>query len=153
MCDSWKNSFDEFRKWALENGYNENADLSIDRIDNDGDYSPQNCRFTTAQEQALNRENSLLLEYQGRTYTPYGLSKEFGMSQAFVLKRVRNGVEPDAIVEEWNKCEKTPSYLMTLSEAAKKYGKTEGHIRRMLRDGKLKGERINWKWYVDKNQS
>lgn len=53
VCAEWKSSFEAFRSWALENGYQ--LGLSIDRIDNDGNYEPSNCRWITAKEQASNR--------------------------------------------------------------------------------------------------
>lgn len=53
MCDDWRNSFDSFYTWSMDNGYKEG--LQIDRINTDGNYEPSNCRFVTAKENCNNR--------------------------------------------------------------------------------------------------
>ena len=48
VCDEWENDFQAFYNWAMSNGYRD--DLTIDRIDNDGDYEPSNCQWITQAE-------------------------------------------------------------------------------------------------------
>ena len=67
VCKSWSDSFDVFAEWALSNGYSE--DLSIERIDTNGDYCPSNCRWIPLSEQAENRRCCHYVIYQGAKYT------------------------------------------------------------------------------------
>lgn len=55
ICDEWKNDVKSFYDWSILNGYEENKSLSIDRIDNDGNYCPENCRWVTQTIQNRNR--------------------------------------------------------------------------------------------------
>lgn len=58
ICEEW-NAYEEFFKWASANGYSDN--LELDRIDNDGNYSPDNCRWVTHKENSMNRRSTVYL--------------------------------------------------------------------------------------------
>lgn len=72
------NGFINFYKWSTKNGYKE--DLSIDRINNNGNYTPKNCRWITMKEQANNKRNNLVIEYKGVKKTLKEWSEELNMS-------------------------------------------------------------------------
>lgn len=67
MCDEWKNNFLSFKDWAMTNGYKE--DLTIDRIDVNGNYEPDNCRWITNKEQQSNKRNNVIVEYNNEKMT------------------------------------------------------------------------------------
>lgn len=64
VCNEWAN-FTAFYEWAMQNGYQ--PGLSIDRIDNDGNYCPENCRWVTSKDQALNRSSNSYITFNGET--------------------------------------------------------------------------------------
>lgn len=67
VCDEWKNDFMNFYNWSIQNGYNET--LTLDRINNDGNYEPNNCRWTTMKEQSNNTRFNRYITYNGVTKT------------------------------------------------------------------------------------
>lgn len=67
MCQEWLDDFMNFYNWAMANGYQDG--LTIERIDVNGDYCPENCKWITLEEQALNKTNTRYLTYNGETKT------------------------------------------------------------------------------------
>lgn len=67
VCNEWLESFTEFHKWAMSNGYADG--LTIDRKDVNGNYEPNNCRWATMKEQSNNTRNNHKIEYNGETHT------------------------------------------------------------------------------------
>lgn len=67
ICDEWRHNFMAFYNWALANGYSDN--LSIDRIDNNGNYCPENCRWANDRQQANNKSNNIIVTNNGVTHT------------------------------------------------------------------------------------
>ena len=65
-CKEW-DRFENFKEWALSHGYRE--DLTLDRIDNNGNYEPNNCRWITRAEQNLNTRQNHFITYRGETHT------------------------------------------------------------------------------------
>jgi len=63
MCDEWQSSFDHFADWALSNGYEDG--LSIERIDVNGNYCPENCKWIPLREQAFNKRDTIWIHYHG----------------------------------------------------------------------------------------
>lgn len=67
VCDEWKDNFVNFYTWAMSNGYTD--ELTIDRIDVNGNYEPNNCKWATQIEQARNKRNNVYITYNGETHT------------------------------------------------------------------------------------
>lgn len=84
-CEKW-NSFENFQKWALSNGYRE--DLTLDRIDNDGNYEPSNCRWATLKMQGNNKRNNKILKYKGKELTMSQWSDYLGIPYTVIRDRI-----------------------------------------------------------------
>ena len=96
ICDEWLLSFENFFDWAINNGYNEN--LTIDRIDSEKEYSPDNCKWSTKKEQAYNRSISVKLTLNGRTMYMTEWAEELGIDKKTLSWRYRNGWSDEEIL-------------------------------------------------------
>ena len=91
VCDEWTGNggFENFYEWAMNNGYSD--ELSLDRINVNGNYEPSNCRWITMKEQQSNRSDNVFVEYMGETKTLKQWCNELGLSYGMVKARRRNG--------------------------------------------------------------
>lgn len=88
VCDEWRSSYETFRDWALANGYRKG--LTLDRIDVNGNYCPENCRWATRKEQARNRRSNVF--YKGKCIAEW--CEILGIDPRTVNRRVRAGGWP-----------------------------------------------------------
>lgn len=89
ICEAWLNDFRAFYDWAMANGYR--RDLSIDRIDVNGNYCPENCRWATAKEQANNTTRNHYITYKGEINTAKQWSEKLNMTYATFQHRIQRG--------------------------------------------------------------
>lgn len=85
VCEEWKNDSEAFYRWAWASGYNET--LTLDRIDVNGDYCPENCRWSTWKEQANNRQNTIRAEINGEIHTLTEWADMYGLTHRIVWER------------------------------------------------------------------
>lgn len=102
VCKEWDDNYKAFRDWSLANGYEDG--LSIDRINNDGDYEPSNCRWTTAYEQAWNKGNNLVFHYKGVQLQTRDIVTMTGLRYKTVWSRHKAGWTDDEIIETPPNC-------------------------------------------------
>lgn len=91
MCEEWKNDYSSFREWALNHGYDINAlrgECTIDRIDNDKGYYPDNCRWTDQKTQMSNVSYNHYETYNGETHTIAEWARKYNMPYSKLFQRV-----------------------------------------------------------------
>lgn len=89
ICEEWLADFQSFYDWAVSNGYSD--DLTIDRINNNGNYEPSNCRWATNTEQGENRRTSVILTYNGESHCINEWARITGIPAHVIAKRIKKG--------------------------------------------------------------
>lgn len=93
VCDEWRSDYTAFRNWALLTGYQEG--LTIDRIDNNGNYCPENCRWVTSVAQANNRRSNIMVTFNGETHNLKQWSDILGIRYGKLHQRFAAGWTPE----------------------------------------------------------
>lgn len=89
VCDEWLNDFQAFYNWSIVNGYKDS--LTIDRINNDGNYEPNNCRWVDMKQQARNKRNNRNYTIDGITHCLMDWCKIYSIKYSMVNKRIHRG--------------------------------------------------------------
>lgn len=97
VCDEWRDSFESFRDWAMGNGYSDS--LTIDRIDVDGNYTPENCKWSTYLEQANNTRKTRFFIVDGEKLTVTDISQKYGISRGTINSRLNNNWDIEKIIK------------------------------------------------------
>lgn len=88
LYEPW-HRFEPFMEWALANGYDDT--LCIERVDNEGPYSPENCRWATRQEQDRNKRSNVWIDYNGERICQADLAERLGVHYSTIYYRIKTG--------------------------------------------------------------
>ena len=97
VCKEWE-TYENFQSWAIENGYSDN--LTIDRIDTEGDYEPLNCRWVTLAEQQRNKSNCCYVTINGVKKTLSEFAKEIGVSRETLRYRIEKNMPESKLLSK-----------------------------------------------------
>lgn len=95
VCEEW-NNFEHFKDWALSNGYSE--ELTIDRIDYNGNYEPNNCRWATIKEQMNNKSDNIVIKCDGESHTLMEWHEITGIAYGTLKGRYKRGWSAEQIM-------------------------------------------------------
>lgn len=109
VCEEWLNDFQAFKQWALASGYVRG--LTLDRIDNDGDYCPENCRWVTHKVQNNNTRRNVLVEIDGVTKTLTEWAESSGIKTMTLKRRMELGWNGRDLLKPVNKKNSHPDAI------------------------------------------
>lgn len=89
VCSLWDNSFESFYEWAMSNGYSD--DLTLDRIDVNGSYCPENCRWADLNTQSRNRTDNVWITHNGKTMILQDWANFYSTDRRTVSARLKKG--------------------------------------------------------------
>src|SRR5690606_30613959 len=98
VCDEWKDSFFNFYQWAIQNGYAEH--LTLDRIDPEGDYCPENCRWVTIEEQNNNKSNTIFITIGNERLTAKQVSEKYGINYHTLYYRIKHNWPVERLLQK-----------------------------------------------------
>ena len=133
------------------NGYKKG--LTIDRIDYDGNYCPENCRWITNSDQQYNKSTVPLYPYNGEMLSTGQFQKMLGIPyRGYARYRIKQGMTLQQIANEWEESKSIDQKLQTLNEYANKNGITRASALCRIKTGKLNTIKIKGHYYVQRKE-
>lgn len=156
VCDKWlgEHGFENFVKDMGERpkGY------SIDRIDVNGDYCPENCKWSSAEEQSRNRRNNVKVVVEGDVLTPLDISKKVGINEETIRSRIRHGKIGENLLSPLGngspravRCVETGEEFKSLAEASRAKGVHKNSLWSVLRGPSKTAGGLHWE-YVENEE-
>lgn len=156
VCEDWNNSFQSFYDWAIQAGYDERLSgkkQTIDRINVNKGYSPDNCRWISPKEQGRNKENTVYLIDDGKKITAIEFCEKYNIVDTkYVRRKIKKGQTAEEILFDWNILNNKLDEYYTTNEAAKYYNVSAQSVRKWYWSGKLKGIVSGQRLYIPKGQ-
>lgn len=157
VCEEWlgKNGFINFYNWAIRNGYDSNKkgyEQSLDRINVDGNYEPNNCRWANQQQQMRNYSKTKYIKCKNEILTLCDFCDKYNVSRYFARRRIEKNQDAETIIRDWNMLHNTPDNYMDVKQCAKFYNTSKETIMNWIRKNKIKAEKYGQKWYIPKGQ-
>lgn len=156
VCEEW-NDYQNFYNWSINNGYKD--ELTIDRINVNGNYEPSNCKWATKIEQENNRRNNRYSTYKGERITISDFERVTGITRTYIVTRLNSGKTFDEIEIEYknimSKCKVPSEYSsISISESLNdRHGDILSKIRRMLRKNEIKEDEVHETMYITKSNT
>lgn len=130
VCDEWS----DFITFFSDMGLRPSKIHQIDRIDNNGDYCPENCRWVTQKENLNNKRNNHMVEYDGKRFTVSEVASSLGLSHSLVTYRARKGLPIDGEIRRERKYD-VFGEMLTLNEASNRLGISVGTLQSRVQRG------------------
>lgn len=152
ICPEWlgENGFVNFNGWAKTHGYSD--DLTIDRIDVNGNYEPDNCRWVSQFEQAQNKTVSVYIDDGSQKITVKRFNHLHGITtHMFTYNRLKSGMTAEQILHEWDIMHN--DNYMTQVQAAEYYDVNRTTIQSWCKNNKIEYIKIGTRVYIPKGQA
>lgn len=149
VCTEW-HEFETFAKWALNNGYTK--ELTIDRMDNDGSYCPENCKWSTKIEQENNKRSNRKVTINGETKNLCQWCELYGIKEVSVYSRMRYGWDIEKAIKTPVRpskkivCIETGEVFETARLAGNKYGVSKTSISECCLGKAKTSAKLHWKY-------